>query len=75
MMHLNSKVMSTKNTDYIQLPYKSCRTCLINHMGFISYQITPLVINNLGGGHTHSHMHTDLMDKRNSKKPGAHQAY
>ena len=27
-------------------------------MGFISCHITPLVINNLGGGHTHMHTHT-----------------
>ena len=26
-------------------------------MGFISHHIIPLVINSLGGGHTHTHIH------------------
>ena len=39
----------------ISLPYNSCRTCLANHMGFISYHITPLVIYSLGGGQTNTH--------------------
>jgi len=34
------------------------KTCLTNHKSSISYHITPLVINNLGGGHTH--MHTNI---------------
>ena len=50
----------------LQLPYKSCRTCLPNHMGSISCYIMPLVINSLKGGdthararaHTHTHTHT-----------------
>ena len=31
-------------------------TCLTNHTRPISYHITPLVINALGGGHTHTSM-------------------
>jgi len=31
------------------------KTCLANHKGSISHHITPLVINSLGGGHTHTH--------------------
>ena len=38
-----------------QLPYKSHRTYSTNRMGSISHHITPLVINSLGGGHTHKH--------------------
>jgi len=30
-------------------------TCLTNHKSSISHHITPLVINSLGGGHTHTH--------------------
>ena len=41
-----------------QLPYKSHRTYLTNRMGSISHHITPLVINSLGGGHTHTHAST-----------------
>ena len=50
----------------------SHRTYLTNHIGSISHHITPLVINSLGGGHTHAntHMHT-FVDRSNSKKPGA----
>ena len=33
----------------------SYRTCLTNHMGSISCQITPLVINSLGWTHIHTH--------------------
>ena len=45
-------------------------------MGSISHHITPLVINSLGGGHTHTHKHTHanthtFADRSNSKKPGA----
>ena len=61
-----------------QLPYKSHRTYLTNHMRSISRHITPLVINSLGGGHTHTrkhthtHTHTHIQtftDRSNSKKP------
>jgi len=34
------------------------KTCLINHKGSISHHIMPLVINSLGGGHTHTHIQT-----------------
>ena len=30
---------------------------LANHMGPVQCDITPLVINSLGGGHTHTHIH------------------
>ena len=50
-MCLVSKAMATDDTDYMQLPYKSYRTGLTNHMG--SY-IMPLVNNSLRGGHTHN---------------------
>ena len=48
---------------------------LANHIGSISCHITPLVINSLGGGHTHTHtnMHTDICRQSNSKKPGMRQ--
>ena len=39
----------------LKMPYKSHRTYLTNHMGSISHHIMPLVINSLGGGHTHTH--------------------
>ena len=41
-------------------------------MGSISHHITPLVINSLGGGHTHVLMHTDIY---NFKKPGTRLVY
>ena len=49
-----------------QLPYKSHRTYLTNHMESISHHITPLVINSLGGGHTrkHTHTHTDIRGQK-----------
>jgi len=31
------------------------KTYLTNHKGYISHHITPLVINSLRGGHTHTH--------------------
>ena len=49
----NSKVTLINDNDY-----SCCRTCLTNRMGSISRHITLLVINNLGGGHTHTHIHT-----------------
>ena len=59
-----------------QLPYKSHKTYLTNHMESISCHIMPLVINNLRADthaniHTHTHTckHT-FMDRSNSKKPG-----
>jgi len=46
---------------------ETLKICLTNHKGFISHHITPLVINSLGGGDTHTH----IADKNNFKKPGA----
>ena len=43
----------------LQLPYKSHRTYLTNHMGSISHHIMPLVINSLGGRHTRKHTHAN----------------
>ena len=42
-------------------------------MESISHHITLLVINSLGGGHTHTHAntHTDDPHRFNFKKPGA----
>ena len=45
----------------LQLPYNSCRTCLTNHMGFISHHIMPLVINSFRGGHTHTDVRTETI--------------
>ena len=50
-----------------QLPYKSHRTYLTNHMEYISYHITPLVINSLGSGHTRIQK---FVNRSNSTKPG-----
>ena len=40
----------------LQLPYKSHKIYLTNHMGSISRHITPLVIQSLGGRQTHTHI-------------------
>ena len=37
---------------------KTPKTCLTNHKGYISHHITPLVINSLRGGHTHTSIQT-----------------
>jgi len=47
------------------------KTCLTNHKGSVSHPIMPLVINSLEGRQTH--MHTDIVDKSNFKKPVMHQ--
>ena len=44
-------------------------------MGSISCHITQLVINSLGGGHTQTHMHTDVHGQSSSKKLGACQLH
>ena len=54
MTHINTKAMPINDK---QLPYKSCRSCLANHIGSILHHITPLVINSLRGGDTHTHAH------------------
>ena len=44
----------------LQLPYKSCRTCLTKHVSTWC-RIMPLVINSLRNGHTtQTHTHTDV---------------
>ena len=54
-MRMDAYVTPTNDTD-IQLPYKSHRTYLTNHLGSIyRHHITPLVINSLMGGHIHTH--------------------
>ena len=50
----------------LQQPYKSCRTCLTNHVGFISWHNMPLVNNSLGGRHTHANLQGNFM------KPSVH---
>ena len=66
-----------------KFPCNDYRTCLTNRMGSISRHIMPLVINSLGGGHTHTHTHTHTHKhthkhtyrrphRNNYKKPGAH---
>ena len=49
----------TIDTEYTQLPYKSCINWLNNFYSFISYwiHIMPLVINSLSGEYTHPHTH------------------
>ena len=45
--------------------YKVYRTCLTNHMVFMSCYIMLLDINSLGGGHTHTcaHMHMQVRNQ------------
>ena len=50
-MHIDDKAMPTNDTDYSCYIAKNFRTCLTNHM-------SPLVINSLGGGYTHTDVHT-----------------
>ena len=57
-MHMDAYVTPTNDTDYSCHNYKSHRTYLTNLMGSISHHIMPLVINSLGGGHTHVNTHT-----------------
>ena len=46
---------------------KSRKTCLTNCTWPISHHITPLVINDLGGGHTDTHTHTNARTKAISR--------
>ena len=50
--------MPNDDTDYRYYINMHCRTCLANHMGFISRHIIPLVIYSLGGGYTHTRTRT-----------------
>ena len=50
---------------------KSCKVCLNNHTWSISHHIMLLVINALGGGHTHICQHAN---KHDFKKPGEQHA-
>ena len=59
MMQINAIAMPTNDTDY------SCHIKAIESYGAISWQITPLVINSLGGRqtNTYAHAHTHCADK------------
>ena len=48
-----------------QLLYKSCSTCLSNHIGSTSYHITPLVITSVGAD---TQTYTHFVDKINFQK-------
>ena len=61
-MRMDAKATPIKQY-WLQLPSKSHRTYLSNHMGSISH-ITPLVINSLGGGYTHKHTYTNPQTKQ-----------
>ena len=65
MTHMDAKATPTNNTDYRCYNYKSHITYLTNHNGYISHHITPLVINSLGGGHTHAYRHPHRKILRN----------
>ena len=52
MMHSVTKVIPIHFTD------SKRDISITNHTGSISHHILPLVINALGGGHTHAHRHT-----------------
>ena len=67
MTHMDAYVKQYQ----LQLPYKSHRTYLTNHMGSLSHHITALAINSLRGGHTHKHTCIHMFeDRSNYKKPG-----
>ena len=71
MMRTDSKATIINNKDY------SCYITAIelDYMESISLHITPLFINSLGGGHTHTnththyhtHTHTDVHTEKNSR--------
>ena len=48
----------------LKLPYNSYRTCLTNRLESILHHIMPLVINSLGGGHTHANTHIHMQTIR-----------
>ena len=49
--------------------YKGCRICSTNHVGSTLCLIMSLIINSLGGGHTHACMHADVCTER-KQMPG-----
>ena len=66
MIHINAMAMATNDTDYSCHTYKSCTTWFnqsfgINHIGVHITHIMPLVINSIGGRHTHTYI--DIADK------------
>ena len=61
--HFNSNATPTTDNDC-----SCCRTCLTNHMEFISRYY--IVINSLRGGHTHKHTYR-FPHRNNFKKSGA----
>ena len=73
MTHMDAKATHTNNTDYRCYNYKSHITNLTNHNGYISHHIMPLVINSLGGRHTHATTHVYRHPHRKFfKKPDVH---
>ena len=68
-MHINAKVMSTNNNNYICHMRAVYRTCLTMQ----SYRVYVIsLVNNSLGGHTYTNMHADFLDKSSFKKPGLH---
>jgi len=51
------------------------KTCLTNHIGFISHHITPLVINILRGGDTHTHTHTHTSQTKAISRNQSHTGF
>ena len=64
MTYINAKATPINDADY-----SGHITAIEPVQPIIWVHITPLVINSLGGGHTHTH--TNVADKSNYKKPGA----
>jgi len=56
---------------------ETTKTYLTNHKGSISHHITPLVINSLMGGHTHTHIQTSWTEaiSRNQARAGQRPAH
>ena len=65
-MYMDAYITPTNDTDHIKaikLKY------LTNHKGSIAHHSTPLVINSLGGRHTHKHANTHThIDIRGQKQ-------
>ena len=54
MMCFNCKAMPTNNMDY-SCHYRSCRSCLTDHLGSMSHHITPHYYQRQTHKHTHTH--------------------